>query len=208
MLVVASPKSASTSLKNTLCQGHGLEAMAEGLWHLPISAEFCCYSRLWTSHMRELNAGVVAKMSRRYSLARFHILPTRNNLSLLNSVPKVVLLRPPEDVLLALRRSIKTRLVTQVPIDFQYCEDSDEAWLKRANSIGLMEDMNSFHESWINDTGTKLLIKYDSLLSEPEHWIGKIEEYFGLNRSGTRKLRKDNYSKSWVHVLKHRLFQN
>jgi len=205
MLIVAAPKSASTSLKNTLCRAHGLEAVEEGLWNLPISSEFFCYSRLWPAHMRELNLSTVEIITSSEKVARFHILPTNNNLKLLSEHRKVILLRSPIDILYSMRRAIKLGLQSRMPTDFLYCKDSNKSWLDRATKIGLLDDMYKFNDKWRHHKGDKLIIEYDELIADPHNKIKNIEKYFSLKCSGTTTLRKDNYSRSKWYILKYKV---
>lgn len=205
MLIISMPKAASTSLKTTLCLAHGFEAVPEGLWDLPISSEFHCFSRLWPAHMRELDQKTVQMLISPRRLARFHILPTRNNQELLNRHKKVIVLRSPVDVICSLRRSVKKGLHKSTPIDFEYCKGSEEAWIKRARDIGLLDDMNNFIDEWCKHGGDKLIIQYKELSSDPHATIERVERYFGLELSGTRSLRKDNFARSRLHAIRYKL---
>jgi len=205
MLIVSMPKAASTSLKTTLCLAHGLEAVPEGLWDLPISSEFCRFSRLWPAHMRELDSKTVQLLTCERKLARFHLIPSRHNQELLNDHKKVILLRSPIDVILSLRRSIKMGLRDTDLIDFRYHKGTEAGWLKRAENIGLLDDMNRFFDEWSKHDGNKLIIHYEDLISDSFDVIRQVEQYFGLDLSETTALRKDNFAKSYVHALKHKV---
>jgi len=146
--------------------------------------------------MRELDAGIVARLVSPEHLARCHILPTKNNQDLLRREKKVILLRDPVEVLLSYRRSLKAGLHKQSPIDFKHCPDDDAAWLARARSIGLLTDLEDFVQRWEQHDGDKLVLFNHQIVEQPAESISAIESYFGLPASGVTQLRKDNYARS------------
>lgn len=104
MLIVAIPKSASTSLLATLSNVHGLPA--EQLFQLKTSVprELRLLHK-YHSDMRELGDAEIQSLTRPNRIHKQHIPPTVNNLNRLSGVRKVLLLRTPKGVVEAYHRA-------------------------------------------------------------------------------------------------------
>ena len=197
MLIIAMPKSASSSLLHTLADLHGLEKPDfTQLWlSLSFSGEFPVFHRQHGYSMRELDDSAVNAILKPNIICRAHILPSRNNQDLLRNKKKVVLLRDPVDVVMAYRRgTVNGTHRMQSVMDFAGCQ-SEEDWLERAQRNGLMRDIVGFYRGWLRHEGEKLAISFDELVSHPTEAINKIEEYFALPQSKSVQLKKYNYSR-------------
>ena len=92
MIIVAIPKSASTSLMLTLGKYHGLEAKQDFSLSENDNPEHCQVLFNLHSDVRELSEEDVARMSDPEKIFKQHIFPSPNNLRLLERVKKVVML--------------------------------------------------------------------------------------------------------------------
>lgn len=208
MLIIAMPKSASSSLLHTLADTHALEIPDYSqLWlSLPFSGEFPVFHRQHGYSMRELDVSAVKAILRPNIICRAHILPSRNNQDLLRNKKKVILLRDPAEVVRAYRRgTVKGTHYMQSVMDFAGCQ-TEEDWLERAQRNGLMQDIVNFHRGWMDHEGEKLAISFDDLVSRPKKVTNKIEEYYDLPISKSVQLKKHNYSRIGpIAILKQRI---
>jgi len=108
MLIIAIPKSASTSLMRTLAKIHDLPCDMHFKWNGPLSKEFPNF-HLQHSFGWELNEETVSYFINSEIIFKSHIVPSLNNLNLLCDHKKVILLRKPEGIIGAYR--VQSRLV-------------------------------------------------------------------------------------------------
>lgn len=197
MLIIAIPKSASTSLVHTLGEIHSLPSKQEFLevkkYNIPTEYEVLAS---YHSDVREINQLIVDEWIRPNMFYKQHIPPTSNNLKLLNHVKKVVLLRKPEDIILAYRRA-DTKGLHEKRKEFAGCA-SENDWVERAKDIGLYEELERFYAGWISNSENNLIIYFDDLVSEEKIQIEKISNFFSLRvykkNIELKKYRYSNYS--------------
>jgi hypothetical protein len=177
MLIIAIPKSASTSLMKTLGELYNLPAKQT---FFPDQKPPADYSHLWKYHgdIRQITPRQAAKFARRKTIYKQHIPPTRQNRKLLHDVKKVILLRRPIDILSAYFRGAK-KGVHNTLADFKDVKTKDEC-IERAESIGLLDELRQFRQTWKQDTGRKLIITYQELTQSPQKTIARIEDYWDL----------------------------
>ena len=146
MLIVAMPKTASTSLMETLGIRHAMPRQQLPLlsnpW--PTSSEWHALTHLH-SDTRELTETDVERFTKKGVLYKQHILPTAGNVSQLRQYAIVVLLRKPTDVVLSYRR--EALLTKQVPMMWRGLETESE-WVVRAEQAGLVSDLDAFRACW------------------------------------------------------------
>ena len=151
--------------------------------------------------MRELNSEALTQFISRNTVTRLHIIPSKNNQDILRAHKKIILLRSPIEVLLSFRRSINLGLHAR-PVDFSFCDDSDAAWISRAERIGLIEDMQMFVDKWKEHDGDKYVVYFENLVKDTSRTFMEIENYFGLDPSNVSKLRKENFYRSRIYPIR------
>jgi hypothetical protein len=200
MLIVAIPKSASTALVATLREAHGLpietrrirddvllrRPIAPGYWH---AAQF---------HRRdfvEIDERVAEVMAARDLLAKFHLPPTARNQRVLRLIPKVILLRSPEEIISAYRRGELTGVWPTKSYEFAFCL-SERSWQRRAKETGVTDELRAFSEGWRSHDGDKLVLESAELVADPAGALARVEAYFRLAPSGLGALRQERFSRS------------
>lgn len=198
MLIIAIPKSASSSLISTLSRCHGfpdmtgtfraqhnndLEAVPDYIplakWH----SEFVDITDLWA---KDTACGT--------SFCKHHFPPSSKNQILLEHTKKVVLLRSPEEIIKAYYRGDRTGVFPVKSPDF-YFHFSFQSWARAADKKGLHASLQKFVDDWENHNGDKLIIYYHELIEEPLKTTNRIEEYFGLSQSQHIDLTKERYTR-------------
>jgi len=200
MLIIAIPKSASTSLMATLGELHGIPAQQIPLSGSPPPEGV---QALWKYHgdIRELDASLAARFTVPESIFKQHIPPTPNNVKLLRGQPKVVLFRRPEEIILAYRRA-RRRFISRRVEGFSVFR-SDAEWLGRARENGLYQDLQNFVERWSQEPEhERLIIWYDELLRDPSAVINRIEHFWGWEiTQGPVELARERYSRGGYYRL-------
>jgi hypothetical protein len=200
MLIIAMPKSASTTLVATLGESHGLPVasqqlrdeillrrrIAPGYWH---AAQF---------HRRdfvEIDDRIASLIAGPDLLAKFHFPPTPTNQAVLREVKKVILLRDPTEVVSAYRRGEETGSWPTKSYEFAFCF-SEDGWQRRARETGLIDELRRFAEGWREHDGEKLVIESAELVADPRGALARVEAYFGLPISGSVELRQERFSRA------------
>jgi hypothetical protein len=197
MLIISIPKSASTSLVHTLGEIHSLESKQEfkKFKHYKIPLEFEILAN-YHSDVREINNLILDEWDRLDIFYKQHIPPTKNNLDLLKNSRKVILLRKPEEIILAYRRA-DIKGLHEKRDEFKGCIDEVD-WIKRAKEIGLYRELVTFYKGWNFNNRNNLIIFFDELVKEERRTIEKISQFFSLTVSAEnielKKYRYSNYS--------------
>lgn len=208
MLLIAIPKSASTSLLETLGQIHGCHAEQVNFFELPVHPDYKALARFhWDQH--ELTPEIVDQLVDPHAFNKNHIVPTRHNQTLLAEHRKVILLREPTEIIRAYRRAVRAldtdmRKVAQI---FAGC-DTQSDWLARAESIGLLQSLQRFYDNWQQHAGNKLIVRFDDLITEPKAVVNRIEDYFGLNQSDQVNLVRTRYTRTPLKNATKRMLQS
>ena len=206
MLIIAIPKSCSTSLMETLGRLHDLPAEQINL--LPIEKP-PLYRLLSEIHydQADLTTDLVEAFMSRGRLYKQHVLPTSNNLRLLHGLRKVVLLRQPKDVVASYRRAVMAGMVldpNKGPGRVRQLmggHRTEGDWLERSREIGLLDELTRFFDGWAKNDDDQLVVHYDDLLRSPGAIVNQIEDYFELQRSHDVSLSKKRYSRSpWQNL--------
>lgn len=182
MLLVAIPKSASTSLMKTLALLHNRKAKQDSSMResMPKPREVR-YLANWHSDVREYSAELVDKMCSKRMLFKQHVFPSENNLALLRGKRIVVLLRDPQEVIDAYFRAEKAGI--HKPRRIFRGVDTVEVARERAIEVGLLDDLRLFHERWkdeAHDNADVLIVDYRDLLESPTRTINEIERHWGV----------------------------
>jgi len=200
MLIVAIPKSASTSLMKTLGCLHNVPS------YQITCKEFPCPSTKILHHyhsdIRELNCDFVAQFSNDQAIYKQHIAPTVNNLKLTRGFRKIILLRNPEQVVEAYYRA-ELRKIHKARQEFVGCTTIRE-WKQAAQQNGLLNDLFWFKKKWIEESeknsNMNLLIDYSDLVFSPKKTINMIEEYLELPISSNVNLLREKYSRGLPRI--------
>lgn len=195
MLIVAIPKSASTSLATSLCELHGLTNATAG-----INQQFKHRQPPGVSFLHNYHALPVIDSDlaeRIYAddsvLHKLHVFPNEESLENLRGRKKIVLLREPEEIVMAEKRAIES-LIHSRRDEFSDCTTEDE-WLERAKEIGLYQDLRAFYDRWQHEAGEDtLVVHYAELIEKPGDVIHRIERFLGWPLSDQPRLKKQRYS--------------
>lgn len=175
MLLIAIPKSASTSLMTTLGRIHNIQARQNFFPQMPKPDGV---NILWDFHsdIRELNIDITTTFKDTKIIYKQHIYPSDNNVSLLKDIKKVILLREPKEIIEAYYRGFVSGVHDKHPV----FNDKNDDWMLKAKQTGLYDDLQNFHDKWYNFEGDKLIIQYKQLIENPNDAINAIEKYWSL----------------------------
>lgn len=207
MLILAMPKSASTSLMATLGRLHHIPAEQTFFPDRPRASEIQVL-HLFHSDVRELDDATARMFGAPGKLFKQHVPPTENNRRLLREQKKIILLRDPDEVVEAYYRGFQRSLVLP-PADFAGCADW-EGWRRLAETTGLLSDLNTFKDGWVYEQGDNLVIWYRDLVQSPGATINGIEAHFGMPLTeGPIVLDKKRYTRhNWImNALRNRKWQ-
>jgi hypothetical protein len=213
MLIVAIPKSASTSLLETLGRAHRLSHEQTFFAKAPLPGQTNLLHELH-SDVRELGKEEATAFARRGIIHKQHVPPTPNNLELLRDQRKVILLREPEKIVAAYRRAV-IKHIHKRHAAFSDVTTADE-WQQRAGETGLLRDLHWFQEKWLEEAHAFpehcLVIQSQDLIRDPLHTINTIEKFWGLAKSERVQLSKQRYSRhglvrNTLTTLKYRLYR-
>ena len=180
MLIIAIPKSASTSLMLTLGKYHNLEAKQDLSFSKNKSAENCQILYKLHSDVRELTDNDVKLLSIPSAINKQHIYPSSNNVSLLSNIKKVILLRPPDEIILAYRRGAVNKVHNLLP--GYSSKMTENEWLEKSKSDGLYSDLTFFCKEWKEKAKSEntLFIDYQDYVENPNIVLNEIEKFYGL----------------------------
>ena len=196
MIIIAIPKTASTSLMKTVSNLHNMPSYQLS-WKNFRYPEWTKLIHHYHSDIRELSEDITQEFRDMKKIYKQHIPPTKNHLKLLRDIKKVILLREPEEIIAAYYRANRKKLHKPRP-EFQDCK-SIEDWKKRARQNGLLEDLNWFYSQWFEEScnypDNNILISYHELINYPKQTINKIEYFYNLPISKNVNLEKARYSR-------------
>lgn len=196
MLIIAIPKSASTSLLRTLGSQHNIPSTQE--FDLkkkhPIPNTFTQIAKLHSDCVIISNH-LVNKWTRDNKFYKQHIPPTDENLLLLSGKKKVILLREPKEIILAYRRGQLSGVHSKIN-GFEGCHTEAE-WLSRALENGIFQELSLFYDKWRTQKNMQsLIIHYVDLINDPTKVINDISEFYSLRADFIDiSLEKSRYSK-------------
>jgi len=196
MLIVAIPKSGSSSLLETLGRLHSCPISQTWYGQWPAPDELHLLHR-YHSDMREITEEKASQLARPKRFYKQHIPPTMNNMHRLRDTKKIILLREPSDVVAAYFRAdmkgIHKRRTEFVGLD------TLAGWQEEAVSNGLLQDLRWFRESWEGEASRRpdlnRIIEYSNLVRDPKECINDIEAHFNLPLSKRVELARVHYSR-------------
>ena len=197
MLIVAMPKSASSSLARTLARAHGLDE-----WNQDINeahpAQFPADHRLLqTFHpFPGVPAAELRAMTQDPSaLRKLHLFPTAEVRAAIADSPVVVLVRDPAEIVDAEFRGFVSGIHPLAPSMPRTA--SLERWRIAARAGGLLASLTALHDAWIalaTDDPRLLLVTYRGLLEDSSATLAACAEHLGLPPSGHLELLRERYS--------------
>ncbi|SDR69328.1 sulfotransferase domain-containing protein [Christiangramia echinicola] len=182
MLLIAIPKSASSSLLATLDKLHPEIGTVQdfSFRHNKIPERSKQIHRVH-SDIRELSSKELEKFQDPEVIYKQHIFPSENNIQLLQDTKKVILLRKPEEILHAYKRGARKNHNSLPPGYSDKMKGKD--LLRKSKEDGFLADLHFFYNHWYKtqkDPNT-LIIQYLEYLDHPKKIINKIEGFLGLS---------------------------
>jgi hypothetical protein len=193
MLIIAIPKSASTSLLYTMRDSLNFPAKQK-FDHKKKSSLYPVLTSLH-SDVGEYSRIDVDEFTHPYKIFKQHIPPTKNNIDLLKKQKKVILLRDVDEIILAYKRGAKAE-VHNLLKGFEKSW-SDKKWLSMSKENSLYYELNNFSNKWKEEEGSyTLIIYYKDLIDDPTLVINKILEFVDYPKQiNSLNLAKARYSK-------------
>lgn len=202
MLIVAIPKSASTSLHTTIAHAHKIPALQEHYKENPIPPE-TEYLHKWHSCVRTLYRKDIDHivLEKSGTLFKQHFPPTDHNLSLLQGVKKVILLRDVREVVDAYWRAKCVGIYVHLTGEFAGVSSRNE-WIALTKETGLWEDLEYFYSRWkaVPEDENTIHITYSDVVQRPADTIARVEDFFELGSSGKTVLEKKRYSREMLSI--------
>ncbi len=204
MLIVAIPKSASTSLMFTIAQLHQLPAKQPGYSDLNTPNEFKQLSN-YHYDIVDLTPSVVKDLSKPNCIYKQHFPPTENNIALLKQQKTVLLLRKPAQVLDAYYRAIKTFSIEN-SVGFKRSLGK-AGWLTYISESGLEREIELFYRGWEEFAHENIwTVHFKDLISNPVATINTVERFWNLPITpGPFSLMKMRYTRNPLHTVKRKL---
>ncbi len=194
MLIVAIPKSASTSLLTTLGTLYQRPATQDFFGEQVLPQGYPVVSS-FHADMRLINDEQVRRWSGRDAFYKQHVIPVAANRDKLRGTKIVLLLREPKEIVLAYRRAELAKLHPERP-QFADC-NSEQEWLVRAEECGLLRELEAWTGAWLDDPGEKLVVHQAKLLADPGELVAAIADFWGLPRPPDAfELSRERYSRS------------
>ena len=198
MLIIAMPKSASSSLARTLARAHGLDERNDELNadHPPqfvdrhlLAQEFHPYPAVPTEVLRS-----IATDPRR--LNKLHLFPTPAVLEAVRGTPVVVLLRDPADIIDAEFRARVTGI--HPPTRSMPRVGSLRGWRRAAIRGGLLTSLEELEAGWI-EAATRtpdelLVVRHRDVLDDPDGTLGACQQFLGLPEVAGLTLLKERWT--------------
>jgi hypothetical protein len=192
MLIVAIPKSASTSLLTTLEDLHNREGAQVFFPDNKLPQDVNVLHELH-SDIRAITDKEVDLFSDPNKFYKQHIFPSERNKKKLADLDKVILLRKPGEIILSYYRSNQKYLSDGHTV-MASCKNAEE-WLIKSREIGLFQDLKTFYTEWKKEEDD-LIIYFHDLVSEPEKVVNDIERFWDLKvTTGDFNLSKKRYSR-------------
>ncbi len=195
MLIVAMPKTASTSLMKTLGRAWRIPAEQIVCPEQPVPEGYSTLARMH-SDMRILPDGMIERAKDRSVIRKQHVLPVEENLSRLSEARIVLLVRLPEDIVLAYRRGVLRGTVSNAALREYPRDGTPREWLAQARRDGLLKQLHQFYNGWINSGLNCLTITFRHLTEAPRDAIQSIQRFWGFEQASVPSgLAKERYTR-------------
>lgn len=199
MLIIATPKSASSSLARTLAEATGSsvanKAAREVLKDNPRAEGYPHLAVMHRGDNFELTPGTLASFLAVPGVKKHHIRPTAGNLDLLRQTPKIVLLRPAEEVIDAYWRGFDSGVWPHA-FTVKGQGRTIEAWREAAQEMGLVDELTRFNEGWARDPGKALMLDYEVVVSESGKAVRLALDYFGHRSATVLPLAREKFTRT------------
>lgn len=178
MLIIAIPKSASSSLLVSIGLAHKLPWEQTCMRHFPEPLQLALLFK-YHGDMREYSKRNIKTFINPRKFYKQHIPPTSGNRAVFKDVKKVILLRDPKEIIEAYWRADKAGIHCH-RAEFAHCKTCED-WLNTAAENGLWSDLQFFHDQWLKEAGpNSCIITYANVVNHTRQTINKIEAFWGL----------------------------
>lgn len=198
LLIIAMPKSASSSLARTIARAHGLEEYngdinADNPPQFPAAHRLAQELHPYPAVPADTLRGIVTD---RTALRKLHLFPTGPVLEAIADQPVVVLLRDPAEVVDAEFRAFIAGFHPLAPPMPRTA--SLRRWRAAAEAGGLLASLRSFAEEWRAVAAARpqevLLIDHLEVVRDPTGVLAACERHLGLPPSSGRELLRERWS--------------
>jgi len=194
MLIVAIPKSCSTSLASTFANINNLVFIQTKKKQR--SDNKCKSNNLYKIHsdMIEYKESEINNFVNSNKVYKQHIFPSENNLTLIKNIRCVILLRKPEDIINSYRRKYNYDGSHKMNIFQLKKNDTYETYLTKFKELYLYEDLVNFNKRYEEIKSKNHLIIYkDDIVNNTDETINKINDFFGFQKRKNIKLLKERF---------------
>jgi hypothetical protein len=198
MLIIAMPKSASSSLARSLSDATGVPVAnraARAPWKArPRAASFPLMAAIHHGDAYELAPSDAEALAAIDGVAKHHILPTANNTAVLAGVRRIVLLRDPDEVIDAYWRGYATGVW---PDAFKVlgAGRTIEEWRAAARTAGLDAELERFAGGWRQAPGETLLLDYAGLTADSDRTLRQALDFFGYSEAAVPALAREKFTR-------------
>jgi hypothetical protein len=198
MLIIAMPKSASSSIARSLADATGCPVVnreARAPWKArPRAASFPLLAAIHHGDAYELEAKDAEALAAIKGVAKHHILPTANNVAVLSGVRRIVLLRDPAEVIDAYWRGYATGVW---PDGFKVLGAGRTLadWRAAARKAGLDAELERFAQGWRDAPGETLLLDYAALTADSDRTLRQALDFFGFREAAVPALAREKFTR-------------
>jgi len=208
MLIIAMPKSASSSFARSLSDATGLPVAnreARAPWKArPKVAAFPLLAAIHHGDAYELAPADIEAMARIQGVTKHHILPTANNVAMLAGVPRIVLLRDPAEVIDAYWRGYASGVWPDA-FEVLGAGRTLEQWRIAARKAGLDAELQRFAEGWRSAPGKSLVLDYAGLTADSASTLRQALDFFGHQNAAVPALAREKFTRDLDVPLVERL---
>lgn len=183
MLLIAQPKSASTSLTKTLCQMIKIHDSLGVARHKNNNdcAEFLELQKFHNNMIERNSQFLDIVLNSKKTLFKEHLLPTKEHLELLHKYKKniVIILREPEHSLDSYERF--------------FIKNNRKEWDREK----ILDDLRLFHDRymwWASNKKYAIVFYYKDLINNYDNTMKKILKHYGYNIKNIIPLKKLKYT--------------
>jgi hypothetical protein len=180
MLIVAQPKSSSTSLLATLREVSGLTSSAQQCYIDGSRVRDCFSNPPEFPVLREIHSDVanyepsfLDQWTDADVFFKQHVVPSPHNLSLLQEKRYVILRRDPEASYQAYLRSLQF-------MD-GFCARYTRFRLLEDRSQSVRKELETFHERYQDPPGETLALTYENVTKRPARTVSCVLDFFGVS---------------------------
>jgi hypothetical protein len=178
MLIIAIPKSSSTSLMKTLAKLHRKDYEQNMFPHYE-KPEACRWLHHFHEDIRKMPCNSLLEYVKSQNIYKQHIFPNDEHMQCLKTVKKIVLLREVKEIVLAYRRLLL--LHPEGTIKGFPGLLSEEEWISHSKEIGLYQDLDTFYNKWLQaDKKYTWIVHFKDLIHNTKAEINKIEKFLDL----------------------------